>query len=147
MSHNKLVLTAETVPHVALDFMNATHFEELERVRTLGELISGYKQSKNDNDRLSEALNKWIEHTQAHFARENELMIDIQFPMYPMHSGEHNRVLEEMERMVASWNKTYDIALLSDYVFTAWPQWFEQHVNSMDMVTAQFAVMHGYEQD
>jgi hemerythrin len=143
MSSTRIVLTAEAVPHVALDFMNNTHFEELDMVKSLGELITHYQQS--DNDTLSHALKAWFEHTQAHFSRENELMVDIQFPMYPMHSGEHARVLEEMESIVISWNKNYDIALLSEYVFTAWPHWFEQHVNSMDMVTAQFAVMNGYD--
>jgi hemerythrin len=145
MSSTKIILTAETVPHVALDFMNNTHFEELDMVQSLGELITHYQQG--DNDALTQALNAWLKHTQAHFSRENELMIDIQFPMYLVHSGEHSRVLEEMESMVTSWNNDHDIEMLSDYVFTAWPQWFEQHVNSMDMVTAQFALMHGYTQD
>ncbi len=145
MPSTKIILTAETVPHVALDFMNNTHFEELDMVQSLGELITHYQQG--DNDALTQALNAWLKHTQAHFSRENELMIDIQFPMYLVHSGEHSRVLEEMESMVTSWNNDHDIEMLSDYVFTAWPQWFEQHVNSMDMVTAQFALMHGYTQD
>ncbi|MBL1321861.1 MAG: hemerythrin family protein [Methylophaga sp.] len=143
MSSTKVVLTAETVPHVALDIMNNTHFEELELVRSLGELITHYQQG--DNDILSQALNEWLEHTQTHFSRENKLMVDIQFPMYLVHSGEHAQVLEEMESIVTSWNNDHDIALLSEYVFTAWPQWFQQHVNSMDMVTAQFAVMNGYD--
>ena len=147
MTSSKIVLTAETIPHVALDFMNNTHFEELELVKSLGELISNFQQSENEQDTLALILDEWLEHTQAHFSRENKLMMDIQFPMHSVHSAEHSRVLEEMEIVVVLWKQNQDIELLSHYVFEAWPQWFEQHVNSMDMITAKFAVIHGYKQD
>ena len=145
MSSTQLILTADTIPLVALDFMNNTHFEELELLASLGELINSYQEHDNERDEITQSLDDWLSHTKAHFDRENELMIDINFPMFPMHSGEHRRVLDEMEQIVLTWKEKNEINILADYVFSIWPRWFEAHVNSMDMITAQFAVMNGYE--
>ncbi|PHS26144.1 MAG: hypothetical protein COA83_03655 [Methylophaga sp.] len=143
----KIVLDVETIPRVDLDFMNNTHFEEVAMVNSLGELIDDYQQSERDKVALTQALDDWLQHTQTHFTRENELMIDIGFPMYPMHSGEHSRVLEDMKDKLVLWKQQHDIDLLAQYVFIDWPLWFEAHVNSMDMITARFTLMNGYQQD
>ena len=145
MTMSKIILTVDTIPEVALDFMNNTHFEEIEMVKALGELITEYQQNDRQIKQITQSLDHWLAHTKAHFSRENELMMKIQFPIYPVHSGEHAQALNEMETIVSSWLKNHDIEALSDYVFTAWPTWFNSHVNSMDMITAQFAIMHGYD--
>ena len=146
---NKIVLNAGTIPHVALDFMNNTHFEEIELVEKLGELISDYEQSdapsQTETKRLSEMLDKWLHHTQAHFLRENELMQQINFPMISVHSMEHESTLENMTNIVREWQSDFDTQALAEYVFTSWPAWFDNHVNSMDMITAHFAVMQGFD--
>jgi len=146
---NKTVLNAGTIPHVAVDFMNNTHFEEIELVEKLGEVITEYEQNSaptlDETKRLSDFLEQWLTHTQAHFSRENELMLETQFPMYSVHSGEHERVLKSMQEIIQTWQSNHDIEMLADYVFSSWPQWFDDHVNSMDMITAHFAVMHGFD--
>ena len=135
----------DSIPEVALDFMNKTHFEEIEMVKALGNIVSEYQQNNNQEKQLTISLEHWLKHTKAHFSRENLLMMDINFPMYSVHSGEHSSVLEEMENIVNAWKNNHDIALISDYIFTTWPNWFNSHVNSMDMITAQFALIHGYD--
>ncbi len=50
-----------------------------------------------------------------------------------------------MTEIVKEWESSNDIELIADYVFSLWPAWFDQHVNSMDMMTAKFAVMNGYD--
>jgi len=146
---NKSILNAGTIPHVALDFMNNTHFEEVELVAKLGELISEVQEDENVRpdaiNLLNSMLDEWLKHTQAHFLRENELMMETQFPMYTVHSGEHESVLENMQEIIQIWQSNHDIELLADYVFSTWPSWFDNHVNSMDMITAHFAVMHGFD--
>jgi len=146
---NKIVLNAGTIPHVALDFMNSTHFEEIKLVEKLGDVISDYLQSELPNAKetavLNDLLDEWLTHTQAHFERENKLMLETQFPMTSVHSSEHERVLDEMKEIIQSWLHDANIETLADYVFSSWPQWFDNHVNSMDMITAHFAVMHGYD--
>jgi len=146
---NKIVLNAGTIPHVALDFMNSTHFEEIELIEKLGDLITDYDEADIPSLEKKQALNcmldEWLAHTQAHFARENELMIETQFPMYSVHSTEHERVLNDMTSIIQSWRVDDEIDILIDYVFTSWPTWFDNHVNSMDMITAHFAVMNGFD--
>ena len=141
---SKIILTVDTIPTVALDFMNNTHFEEIDMVKALGELITNYQQNDEQTEQLTLALDHWLEHTKAHFSRENLLMMDINFPMLAIHLGEHKRVLEEMENSINLWKNNHDFTAISDYVFTIWPSWFDGHVNSMDMITAEFALMHGY---
>ncbi|NOQ94654.1 MAG: hypothetical protein GQ547_08495 [Methylophaga sp.] len=146
---NKIILNAGTIPHVALDFMNSTHFEEIELVEKLGATITEYEQNKAPTSEQTKTLNtlleEWLSHTQAHFDRENTLMQEIQFPMSLVHSSEHERVLANMTDIIQTWQRNADIELLAEYVFSSWPQWFDNHVNSMDMITAHFAVMHGFD--
>lgn len=144
----KTILDNETIPRVELDFMNNTHFEEVEMVKQLGDIIVAYQESSTHSEEeistISESLHAWLEHTKAHFTRENELMRETQFPAYEIHSEEHRIALYKMETVIKTWNINKDIELVADYVFTLWPEWFNGHVNTMDMMTAKFAVMNGY---
>ena len=101
--------------------------------------------SGGDNDtEISRQLKLWFEHTQAHFARENDLMQKTAFPAYPVHSGEHKITLKLLASVSDDWHQTRNVDRLHDYVFNVWPDWFMSHVNSMDKVTAQYALISGY---
>jgi hemerythrin len=143
------VLDANTMPRVDIDFMNTTHAEEMEMVITLGNLITVYMQSDtqtaDEKLNVSHALEAWLQHTKAHFSRENELMKEIQFPPSAMHISEHENTLELMTTIVEQWKLSHDIKPIENFVFNVWPTWFESHINSMDMMTAKFAVMNGYD--
>ena len=146
---NKTVLEANAIPNVAIDFMNNTHVEEIELVKKVGDVIAEYEQRETFTSEeikvLNDLLHEWLHHTEEHFARENELMQKISFPMYSVHLSEHERVLENMIEVIQSWDRNFDINRLANFIFSAWPEWFNNHVNSMDMVTAQFAVMNGFD--
>lgn len=141
----KTILSPESVPHVELDFMNNTHFEEIELVKKIGNYISAYQQSEEEKDDITTLLDVWLNHTRAHFAVENELMLAIHFPAYSVHSHAHDLALAAMAEIVDLWKKDHDLAPLEQYVFSFWPQWFHNHVNTMDVITAQFALMQGVE--
>ena len=147
-SNPKTLLESETIPRVEIDFMNNTHFEEIDMVKSLGEQITAYQENdvKDDNDAnaISESLQAWLDHTEAHFERENELMLETQFPVYDVHRQEHTRALSEMTATVENWKENKDIEAIAEYIFSLWPNWFSGHVNTMDMMTAKFAVMNGY---
>ena len=142
-------LDANAIPRVDIDFMNHTHAEEMEMVITLSNLITIYMQSdsKTDDQKqgITQALENWLQHTQAHFSRENALMKEVQFPPYSMHAGEHESTLEKMTSIVNEWKLNNDIKSVENFVFNAWPTWFEAHISTMDMMTAKFAVMAGYD--
>jgi len=148
MTTDKIILEANTFPRVDIDFMNNTHFDELILVQKLGQLISAYQENEASNEddtkQITQAFENWIEHSHSHFYRENALMQEVEFPMYYAHSAEHEYILAEMVEVFTSWKDTHDIEAAADYVFFAWPTWFNNHVKTMDLMTAQFAVMNGY---
>lgn len=146
ITKSKTILESKKIPHVELDFMNNTHFEEIEMVKELGELVNSFITNDNQQNQntLTQKLNAWLNHTIAHFERENDLMKDTGFPAYPIHKNEHSIALNQMRDVINTWIKNQNIELVEDYIFSLWPAWFEQHVNTMDMMTAKFAVMNGY---
>jgi len=143
------VLGSNTIPRVDLDFMNNTHAEEMEMVITLSNLITVYlqidTQTATEKQTITQALESWLQHTKVHFANENTLMKEINFPPYPMHAGEHESTLEKMAALVNEWKSTNDIEPVAEFAFNEWPKWFEAHISTMDMMTARFAVMNGYD--
>ena len=145
-SESKTILERETIPRVDLDFMNKTHFEEIEMVKELGKLVDSFIVNDNQKNQnvLTQKLNAWLDHTTAHFERENNLMQETGFPAYSIHNDEHNTALNQMKNVINAWIKNQNIELVQDYIFSLWPAWFDQHVNTMDMMTAKFAVMNGY---
>ncbi|RKZ97567.1 MAG: hypothetical protein DRQ46_04555 [Gammaproteobacteria bacterium] len=145
----RIILNADTIPRVDIDFMNNTHVEEIEMVKKLGKLVVAYQESamptKSETNAITQSLEKWLQHTEAHFERENVLMRETNFPVYLVHSGEHETALEQMARVVKAWQNGNDIDSIAEYVFNLWPAWFNSHVDSMDMITARFAVMNGFD--
>ncbi len=147
ISTSTITLKQESIPKVALNFMNNTHFEELEIVEKIGEIVNTLMINNTQidiQDSLSKILNRWLEHTIKHFEREDKLMKEIGFPAYAIHKKEHQIALERMKKIINTWVKEQDISLIHDYIFSFWPTWFTQHVNTMDMMTAKFAVSTGY---
>ena len=65
------------------------------------------------------------------------------FPAYPIHAGEHERVLGHLRDLCARWRDSGDTSELVRFVNEEWPRWFEQHLASMDAVTAQFLAQAG----
>ena len=146
-SISTIILQQETIPKVELDFMNNTHFEELEIVKEIGEFINALMLDNTQiqiQNSLNEMLNAWLEYTIEHFEHENELMKVTGFPAYSIHKKEHEIALEKMRKVINTWIKSQDIGLIHNYIFSFWPIWFTQHVNTMDMMTAKFAVSTGY---
>lgn len=121
-------------PQVALDFMNRDHAEFIAIRETLLELLT---RQAPDTD-VDATLDELLAHTRHHFGEEERHMQEAQFPPYPMHKMEHDRVLEDMENRVAQWKRQRDATALRDYLEHALIDWFTQHVGMMDFVTARY---------
>ncbi len=143
-----ITLTHDVMPLVAIAFMNDTHREEISLVQQLGETLTSYQQAdipaESAKEAITQTLENWLEHTKNHFAAENELMQTYDFPAFPVHAKEHESALAQLSEQIEQWQKTSDVAPLMEFVFKVWPAWFTQHVNTMDAMTAQFAVINGY---
>lgn len=126
-------------PQVELDFMNHDHAEFVELRAALLTALAR-KAGPAEVDAL---LDRLLEHTRSHFAEENRLMQETGFPPYPMHKGEHDRVLDDMETRIARWKAGRDTKALSDWLEVVLVDWFVSHVSTMDYITARFIKAQG----
>lgn len=126
------------VPKVALDFMNDDHEEATKITNTLQALLGAADNGEVNPQGISHTLHELLEHSRAHFSREEAQMQQIDFPPYPVHQGEHQRVLEEMEQELSAWQESEDIKRLAQYVNHVLPEWFICHIETMDAITASF---------
>lgn len=143
------IMNEKEIPEVSVDIMNKTHQEEVALINEIGELINTTQLGIIDNQEvdpvaqrvITTKLKKWLEHTREHFDRENRFMQEYGFPAYDIHSQAHHDALWRQEQVVENWEKTKDLEEVSEYLFETWPAWFQQHVKTMDFMTAQFLSM------
>jgi hemerythrin len=128
------------IPQVALPFVNDDHREEGRLLNDLCDAVKGHRTGQVPVEAVLHRYEALLQHTQEHFAREEEAMRQVGFPPYPVHKGEHDRVLEEMESEEIHFRETGDTGRLWSYVAEAVPAWFVGHIQSMDAITAQFVV-------
>lgn len=124
------------VPKVAYDEMNQVHEEEVHMLNRLEELLNN-----GSDETIDELCIHLLDHTVDHFNNEQRLMLEVGFPAYMMHKGEHDRVLDEMQTVQAHWRSKRDREALREYYFQVIPQWLMQHISTMDTMTAQFICM------
>jgi hemerythrin len=132
------VVEIDEIPVIAHEGMHQTHLEEIVLINDLGRIVEQAIDGDIDKDVVSDKLKDWVEHTRQHFAEENRLMEEFDFPAYPMHRAEHERVFKLIESLQKIWMDSSQLDPLADFIFFEWPVWFDGHVNTMDMVTAQF---------
>ena len=132
------VMDPETIPEIAYPPMHDKHKDEIDLVNEFGVLLDQAMKGDPDEAAITEKLQEWLAHTHEHFSAENKLMQECNFPAYPVHSGEHDRVLAQLEDLQQDWLKNKSVEQLADFLFVDWVDWFNQHVNSMDKITAQF---------
>lgn len=121
-------------PQVALDFMNRDHAEFL----LLRDKLLGLIAAHRPDEHLAGLLDEFLDHTRQHFAAEERLMRETVFPAYRVHANEHERVLGEMANRIDGWHQGHDREALRDWLDQAVGDWFVNHVNTMDFITAAF---------
>lgn len=94
------------------------------------------------DDELPGLFNQLHTHTKEHLNRENELMDRIGFFAIEVHKGEHDRVLAQMQEFQDKLDAG-DIADVRKYVQETVPDWFLNHLDTMDTATAMFARQKG----
>ena len=122
------------LPQVAMPFMNDVHCEELALVARLLTQLQDHAPIEDINSLLIE----WLAHTEVHFAREERLMEEYRFPPYPIHKMEHQKALESLKSSQQLWLDSHNYAALERYIKQEWRVWLQQHISTMDTVTANF---------
>jgi hemerythrin len=132
------IVTPEQMPLVDLEVMNQVHREEVEMINRLGALVLNGLNEGPDIKEITHRMAEWIDHTRQHFEGENKMMKEHGFPPYAVHKGEHDKVLERLGLLQDEWGHDHELAGLAEFVFVEWRGWFDDHVKTMDSVTAQF---------
>ncbi|MCT7910171.1 hemerythrin family protein [Arcobacter lacus] len=135
-----MLIDKETLPLVDMDFMNETHFEDVDLINELYENIVTYeKDSSNESfGILKSQYKKWQDHTINHFKTEEDEMQKKGFFAYPFHKGEHDSNLYQINIVWKNFETKRDIKELKDYIEKDLVDWLISHILSMDTVTARF---------
>ncbi len=132
------VLDKSQIPVVAIEAMNAIHWEEVEIIDALAAQVHACKARQVEPQTIDPAFAGLVEHMRRHFAGEEQQMQGAGFPPYLVHKAEHERVLGEAQAAYDSWVDTRDLEALGAYLRDTLPNWMVQHIETMDRVTAQF---------
>lgn len=89
-----------------------------------------------DKAALDGILAQLLEHTQAHFAYEEELMSRYNYPEYEAHKSEHNRLVQQLVDLMARYKKG-DL-LLSFAVAIELKGWAVVHIEKLDIPLGAF---------
>ena len=131
-------LSASDFPEVPLLEMHDVHLQEVEMINAIYELIMAIESGKSRRALLDEKLDELLIHTQAHFANEERLMQEANFPPYAMHRNAHNLFLAELQAAVSNWKQEQAIGPIDQFMRFTLPRWMKDHISTMDYVTAGY---------
>jgi len=113
--------------------MNDVHNKEIE---VLKKLLDGI-----DARNLDTLFDDFLEDVKRHFSFEEELMNKYNFFAKVPHKMEHDRILEELSNIKET--KLDDYEFLDKYFKESFIPWLDNHINTMDTVTAGYFDMIG----
>jgi len=122
------------LPLVSLNTMNEVHFEEVELLNTLLEQLD----SEAGFETLSASMEKLLAHMQEHFAGEEKIMQEVQYPSFRMHKADHDKVLNEARYAEMEWRNRKEVEALREYLAEEIVPWLDQHIKAMDTPMADF---------
>lgn len=131
-------IDGSALPELPVEFMNRDHLDAVEMANALDEILD-----EGEVEAITEALEDLVEHTREHFLREEDAMREVGFPAYPMHKAEHDRVLGEIDDVLAQWTRSGDREELASWLRGGFPSWLIDHIQTMDTVTAAFLARAG----
>ena len=129
---------------VSVGFMNEVHDEDRKIINTIFEEVLEYEKSSSKTNRvtINVLFQKWFNHTVKHFSTEEKKMKEKGYPSYSEHKKEHLRALAEMHTVFSEWQENYDITILKRYFIDVLPAWIVEHIETMDVETAEFLNEH-----
>ncbi len=133
-----MLLDKSMIPRVAVEQMNEVHDTEIDILNRLYEAIEKYEKGEGSIEEVERLFDEFLKDVQEHFSFEQGLMEEYNFFAYPMHRGEHDRVLMELNQLKRKFEKEKDPKLLKEYLSNIFVPWIVNHVQTMDTVTAHF---------
>jgi hemerythrin len=127
----------EQLEDMDVEEMQQTHESEIEILNELEKLSFGFERKTVELSVLEEKLDHYIQHVKNHFANEERLMEEYDFPSYEMHKMAHDMFLLDLNSAVRQWKQYGDIKKIINFIHKT-PEWIVMHVNSVDAPTANF---------
>ncbi len=122
------------IPQVQIKSMNEIHSDEIMIINILLEQLN----TQESYETISESFENFISHMQEHFAGEEKLMQETQYPSFRMHKADHDKVLNETRYAQMQWRNRKDIEALKEYLEDDILPWLNQHIQAMDTPMADF---------
>ncbi|WP_297452881.1 hemerythrin family protein [Persephonella sp.] len=133
-----MLIPIEQLPRVALERMNKVHEKEIEIMNELYQLLQEYEKGEVSIEDIDRAFNEFLEDVKYHFSSEQEMMEQYNFFAYPMHRGEHDMVLGQLQNLQKNWEKNKNPEIIKSYLENQFLPWLINHIQTMDTVTAHF---------
>lgn len=131
------ILYAEQVEYMSLDSMQETHENEIAIINEIEKIYQRCEKGEAEQAELEVKLDEYIAHVKKHFAGEEELMEEYNFPSYDMHKLAHDMFLIDLQYATKQWKEYGDIYKIINFVLKT-PEWIVMHVNSVDAPTSDY---------
>jgi hemerythrin len=133
-----MLIDKAKIPQVAVASMHQTHLDEVDLINRLHDLIEANHSGAGDRHQLDSVIDEFEAHVVEHFASEERLMLATGFPAYPVHRGEHERVLAHLRELLRLYRQAGELAPFAAYLRDGHLQWAHNHIATMDTMTAYF---------
>jgi hemerythrin-like metal-binding protein len=120
--------------------MDSTHHEFVELLAAVERALGGSIPA------VDEALARFVEHTERHFADEERWMVGLGFAAQNCHAYQHAHVLQVLREVDGLWRSEGDLNLVRQLVGEL-AKWFPVHAQSMDAALAQTMAEQGFDPD
>lgn len=131
------LIYAEQLEYMSVDQMQETHENEIKILNEIEKLAIKYERKEIEKAELEAKLDEYIDHVHKHFANEERLMEEYNFPSFDMHKLAHDMFLMDLTYATRQWKEFGDIKKIINFVYKT-PEWILMHVNSVDAPTANY---------
>ncbi len=137
-----MLIDPEQLPRLAVPFMNEDHRQEARLINEAADRLEELRLGKAGVAQVNAAIDTLYAHSREHFTREETAMMEASFPATSFHQAEHVRILGELGEAQRRFQESGNGDELAAYL-ESFPSWFEQHITSMDSVTARYVAEWG----
>jgi len=128
-----MLINQEQLPILEHTHMNEIHDEEIARIAKLSSVAKA-----GDEKMVFTLLNELVIHMTQHFAEEESLMQEGQYPDLHPHKYEHAKQLMDIQSILSFMEMTNDIQSIPSYLEGTLTPWIIKHVENWDAPASEF---------
>lgn len=131
------MIYAEQLEFMSIDSMQETHEDEIKILNAIDKMAILLARGEGTKEELEAKIEEYIVHVKEHFAGEEKLMLEYDFPSYEMHKMGHDMFLVDLDYAQRQWKHYDDVNKMINFIRKT-PEWLVMHVNSVDAATADY---------